>query len=89
MTNVRCTELELEPEPRPGDNPGHVVSHSTLALDSLTAAEWIGVTTRLTLCRVPQDIDGEEVPFGPVRVSVKQGMGRVMCRPLAAKARAV
>ena len=27
---------------------------------------------------VPQDIDGEEVPFGPVRVSVKQGMGRVM-----------
>ena len=52
VTSVRCTELELEPEPREPDNPGHV------------------------------DIDGEEVPFGPVRVAVKKGMGRVMCQPV-------
>lgn len=52
VTSVRCSEIELEPEPREAENPGHV------------------------------DIDGEEVPFGPVRIAVKKGMARVMCQPV-------
>jgi sphingosine kinase len=58
VTSVRCSEIELEPEPRDPENPGHV------------------------------DIDGEEVPFGPVRVAVKKGMARVMCQPVLADDRA-
>ena len=54
VTSVRCSEIELEPEPRDPANPGHI------------------------------DIDGEEVPFGPVRVAVRKGMARVMCQPVLA-----